>query len=398
MKPRWQSRSVFIRTRAEADCVEKGGRFWGEEDGQPPRLGGWGSSLLGEECCGFPIPGDPGEQSGCLLIRTPQGFPLTAHRKIFQCWRHIRSLQDVCFLAVCDLTRTHTLQWGKLPAEVLCFDREGERRRGVFFFCLWKMEASFMTHVPCPPVKITPAVFQGCSIIGRAANENNGACGEETKQTQERERKTSSWTEIPAAGFETYTSSEGAPLSLLLEKRAFSGAITTGNLPARWRHFVLLQEGLLGQAQQRCINAWTHRVWADNRAQICDYILRRGPPPGRSASALIVIVKHTIELSGERRERLVSARGWSLEDESAGNAEVAVLWGPSWGSHGRARIVCLIRTSHRISAQEGLRGGRLSLKAGEEGQGMRPLPRCKCTVTRTICTAKSKASDGNIDV
>lgn len=41
-----------------------------------------------------------------------------------------------------------------------------------------------MTHAPCPPVKITPAVFQRCSIIGRAANENNGACGEETSQTK----------------------------------------------------------------------------------------------------------------------------------------------------------------------------------------------------------------------
>lgn len=65
-----------------------------------------------------------------------------------------------------------------------------------------------MTHVPCPPVKITPAVFQRCSIIGCAANENNGACGEETRQTKrEREKKKSSWTEIPAGLLYTYTSS-----------------------------------------------------------------------------------------------------------------------------------------------------------------------------------------------
>lgn len=51
------------------------------------------------------------------------------------------------------------------------------------------MEASFMTHVPCPPVKITPAVFQRCSIIRRAANENNGACGEETRQTKREQRE-----------------------------------------------------------------------------------------------------------------------------------------------------------------------------------------------------------------
>lgn len=46
-----------------------------------------------------------------------------------------------------------------------------------------------MTHVPCPPVKITPVVFQRCSIIGCAANENNGACGEETRQTKRRKKK-----------------------------------------------------------------------------------------------------------------------------------------------------------------------------------------------------------------
>lgn len=40
----------------------------------------------------------------------------------------------------------------------------------------------------------------------------------------------SSWTEIPAAGLEMYTSSEGEP-QLLLEKHGFSGAITTGHLP-----------------------------------------------------------------------------------------------------------------------------------------------------------------------
>lgn len=30
------------------------------------------------------------------------------------------------------------------------------------------------------------------------------------------------------------------------------------------RHFVLQQEGLLGQAQQRCINEWTHRMCEGN--------------------------------------------------------------------------------------------------------------------------------------
>lgn len=65
-----------------------------------------------------------------------------------------------------------------------------------------------MTHVPCPPVKITPAVFQCCSIIDCAANENRGACGEETRQ---REKKKASWTEIPAGLLYTYTSSSPFP-------------------------------------------------------------------------------------------------------------------------------------------------------------------------------------------
>ena len=68
-----------------------------------------------------------------------------------------------------------------------------------------------MTHVPCPPVKITPAIFQSCSIIGRAANENNGACGEETRQTKRRggekkkKKKKISRMEIPAGLPYTYT-------------------------------------------------------------------------------------------------------------------------------------------------------------------------------------------------
>lgn len=116
-----------------------------------------------------------------------------------------------------------------------------------------------MTHVPRPPVKITPAVFQGCSITGHAANENNGACGEETKQTQERERKTSSWTEIPAAGFETHRGGRASELTPG-GARLFGGNHGWQSPRALWGHFVLQQEGLLGQAQQRCINEWTHRM------------------------------------------------------------------------------------------------------------------------------------------
>lgn len=106
------------------------------------------------------------------------------------------SLDIVCFLVVCGGAfanvchlhpPTHASIRYRLPTEALCFDREGEGGWEGAGFQLWKMEASFMTHVPCPPVKITPAVFQRCSIIGCTANENNGACGEETRQTK-RER------------------------------------------------------------------------------------------------------------------------------------------------------------------------------------------------------------------
>lgn len=111
---------------------------------------------------------------------------------------------------------------------------------GVFFSCLWKMEACFMSHVPCPPVRITPAVFQCCSIISRTANENNRVCGEETKGTRAKERKTSSRSEIPAAGLEMYTSSEGEPRTGAPpgETRLFRGNHNWQSPRARWRLFV----------------------------------------------------------------------------------------------------------------------------------------------------------------
>lgn len=159
------------------------------------------------------------DQGGCLLFYSPLRFPsvpITAPKRL----KSLKSIQimtsrqrpPVCVFScgVCggDLAQvwsktslsecesalsahlhspTHASIRYRLPTEVLCFDRGGERG-GEFFFWLWKMEASFMTHVPCPPVKITPAVFQHCSIIGCAANENNGACGEETRQTKRKKR------------------------------------------------------------------------------------------------------------------------------------------------------------------------------------------------------------------
>lgn len=36
----------------------------------------------------------------------------------------------------------------------------------------------------------------------------------------------------------------------------------------------LQQDGLLGQTQRRCSNAWTHHRWVGNRAQICFKVLK----------------------------------------------------------------------------------------------------------------------------
>lgn len=64
-------------------------------------------------------------------------------------------------------------------------DREGGEP---FFFCLWKMEAGFMTHVPCPPVKITQQ-FSRVAASSAAPPMKTRVCGEETKQTGRKREK-----------------------------------------------------------------------------------------------------------------------------------------------------------------------------------------------------------------
>lgn len=113
-----------------------------------------------------------------------------------------------------------------------------------------------MTHVPCPPVKITPAVFQRCSIIGYTANENNGACGEETRQTKG--EKKPSWIEIPVGGLYTHISSfpfpsdsEVDPLpthTLQKISHGFSGAIQLGDLPKLSAGTLFCRRGSFGSS------------------------------------------------------------------------------------------------------------------------------------------------------
>ena len=143
-----------------------------------------------------------------------------------------------------------------------------------------------MTHVPRPPVKITPAVFQCCSIIVSAANENRGACGEETRQTKRgKKKRKASWTEIPAGLLYTYTSSSLFPsdsevdplpthtLDEIFEAQSpqrgshgFSVAIQSGHLPE------LLRTGVLWVKPNKDAS-WTHRIWVGKWAPFCNSIL-----------------------------------------------------------------------------------------------------------------------------
>lgn len=169
--------------------------------------------------CGSPPPRRTGTRRVCLLFYGPLGFPSL----IIPAAKRLKSLKNIqimtshqltaglcVFLWCVELISTsaarppclslHTyvcvcvFALPHMPLYDTDFPQRscaltGKVKVGLFFLWLWKMEASFMTHVPCPPVKITPAVFQRCSIIRRAANENNGACGEETRQTKREQRE-----------------------------------------------------------------------------------------------------------------------------------------------------------------------------------------------------------------
>lgn len=138
---------------------------------------------------------------------------------------------------------------------------------------LWKIEASFMTHVPCPPVKITPAVFQHrSSIISHAANENNGACGEETRQTKR--GKKPSETEIPAGLLYIYTSSFPFPSDTEVDR-----------LPTR-SHVKIFKEHTASEKFSWLFSS--NPTWQSSRA-LCRHFLgltQKTPPPQNKDASL----------------------------------------------------------------------------------------------------------------
>lgn len=242
-----------------------------------------------------------------------------------------------------------------------------------------------MTHVPCPPVKITPAVFQHrSSIISHAANENNGACGEETRQTKR--GKKPSETEIPAGLLYIYTSSFPFPsdtevdrlptrshVKIFKEHTAsekfswlFSSNPTWQSSRALCRHFLgLTQKTPPPQNKDASLHRPTTCGWVNGHSFVIPYYQRK---------AARLLCRHpncdcqTLYWIMCREEECMSLL--SLEDERAGNAKVAVLWGPVYRGRMKTCIVCMIHVPHCISVQQGLRGGRLAWNAGGEGQGI----------------------------
>lgn len=202
---------------------------------------------------------------------------------------------------------------------------KGEGAR--FFFWLWKMEASFMTHVPCPPVKITPAIFQRCSIIGCTANENNGACGEETRQTKKGEKKIFLDGNTCRSTLYIYIilSRPIRPLtsSHTSEKFSwvFSGNPTWQSSKTLCRHFVLQRRVFwVKPNKDASLHGPTTCGWITGHSFVIPYY------EGKAARLLCLRPNcdcQTLELCKERWGGCMFVL--SLEDERAGNAKVAVL-------------------------------------------------------------------------
>lgn len=159
-----------------------------------------------------------------------------------------------------------------------------------FFFWLWKMEASFMTHVPRPPVKITPT-FPALQSASSSAQPMKTMERVEKKQSKQRGEKSFGrkylqvyfihihhlfpsdsevdplLTHTRAENFKTHS-----PREVLMGFQWQSNlAIFQSSLQA----LCFSEGGLLGLAQQRCITTRTHHMWVDNWAQFCNSILRK---------------------------------------------------------------------------------------------------------------------------
>lgn len=148
---------------------------------------------------------------------------------------------------------------------------------------------------------------------------------------------------------------------------SFSAAIQPGNLPEPsvdifW---VWPKKTPPPQTKDASLHRPTTCVWVNGHSFIIPYYQRK---------AARLLCRHpncdcqTLYWIMCREEECMSLL--SLEDERAGNAKVAVLWGPVYRGRMKTCIVCMIHVPHCISIQQRLRGGRLAWNARGEGQGI----------------------------
>lgn len=165
-----------------------------------------------------------------------------------------------------------------------------------FLFLPWKMKARFMTHVPCPPVKLKKKKNSHQPFSSVAASSSSAAPAptktverEEKKQGRQRELPQ---TKIPAGPLYVFI----IPFSFFSRRLrptprshafrdlvgkfswVFSGNPSWQSSSALCRHFVFAEEGPGRDASA----AGTHHVWVDHRAQFCNSIL-----PGECCQATL---------------------------------------------------------------------------------------------------------------
>lgn len=137
-------------------------------------------------------------------------------------------------------------------------------------------------------------------------------------------------------------------------------AIQPGNLPELSAGTLFCGGGLLGQVQRKMHHCKgpTTCGWVTGYSFVIPYYERRAAKllclrPNCDCHTLYWIMWK----EGEWTFLL------SLKDERAGNAKVAVLWGPVCRGQMKTCIVCMIHMPQCISAQQGLRWGRFAWNA-----------------------------------